>query len=83
MKRYWINNSDDEEDLVAELPSMNNTHIQIKLGNSSFQTEAPEVYDKDLKGQFKDEFFPVTICKQKKWLNIEDKTRTMMHGVVE
>ena len=57
--------------------------MTVTLGKNEFSTQPPEVFDQGLRGVLKDEFFPVQICKQKKWLKVQDPTSTMIHGVVE
>ena len=43
----------------------------------------PEVFDPHQKGSFKEEFFPVKICTQRKFRNPEDPSRTFMYDVEE
>ena len=60
VKRYWINNSDDEYEELAHEPT---DKLTVTIGKNEFSTQQPEVFDQGLVGVLKDEFFPVQICK--------------------
>ena len=70
VKRYWINNSDSEEESRLE----NDGGIIASDQDSSLMFEHP--------GGFKDAFFPVKVCRQKKIVNIRDES-TFMYDVQE
>ena len=54
------------EDEEVDFEANKNQQIEIKLGSNAFKASCPEVYDRELKGKMKDEFFPVQVCVQKK-----------------
>ena len=80
MKRYWINNSDDEVDDE----DVDTTRVMVKLGDSQvLKKDFPDIYDPDLKGRMKDEFFPVQVCRQRRYVKVQDPTQTFMHDKLE
>ena len=87
VKRYWINNSDGEDEEDVDY-NVGDGKMQITLGNGEavlkeFEARCPEAYDKDFRGNLKDEFFPVQICVHKRHIQPNDPTSVMVYDVVE
>ena len=68
IKRYWINNSESEGE-----------DEETQASGQSVTTGSPF----ENPHSFKDEFFPVKVCTQKKVTNIQEMSKTFMHDVEE
>lgn len=80
VKRYWIDNSDDEAD--DKLRRSSHPDFQFDQTATTFQGERPGL-NVDLRRSFLDEFFPVTICSKKQFLQVPDPSSVFVYDIVE
>lgn len=74
VKRYWVNNSDDEEYFTPSTGIESDQQMVLT-------SDGP--ITKDQAATFVDEFFPVTVCKKKQFLRVPDPLSTFMYDRLE
>jgi len=72
IKRYWVHNSDDEEEVSTAVDDA-----------KTYLTSNGPVPACEAELAFQEEFFPVTICQKRQFLKVKDPISVFTYDVVE